>query len=255
MKIYATIALFLGFSCLWSLSAAGAAPGGVSSGEVEALLKPYLDISYRPDGASTVDGQYTLFADPSARFATPGLNCSGFVLAGTRALLGTKTTVEEAKKDRLGDSGQDSSHGEDWDFGWDLLLNLTDGQQRAYLLPLGGKADPALLDGYEATGFDFHAPGVFDGLLARIQKDHLYLLSFNRATTKKGYTHMHYHVGLMVMGDKGQIYMYQTTTDAKKSYRRNMSDPAEKTAFLRAFANTSSGHKKMAVLEVPMKEE
>ena len=248
MKVSVFWALLLGM-CHFAGQPAIAA----SSAEAEALLEPHLNIVYRPDGASSLDGLYTLFADPSAHFDTPGYNCSGFVLAGTRVLLNAAITIEEAKRDRLGDSGFDSPHGEDWDFGWDLLLNLSEGRERAFLLPEGGKTDPATLDGFAATGFDFHASGVFDALLARVQKDHLYLLSFNRATTKKGYSHMHYHVGLMVMGKNNQIYMYQTTTESKRSYRRNMSDPAEKAAFLRAFANTSSGRKHMAVLEVSMK--
>ena len=238
----------LAMCCLMGQTAVAA-----TSAEAEMLLKPHLDISYRSDGASTVQGEYTLFADPSARFKTPGYNCSGFVLAATRVLLDAAITIEDAKQDRFADSGPESPHGEDWDFGWDLLLNLSEGRERVFLLPTGGKVDPASLDGFAAKGFDFHAPGVFDALLARVQKDHLYLLSFNRATTKKGYTHMHYHVGLMVMGKNNQIYMYQTTTESKRSYRRNMSDSVEKAEFLRAFANTSSGRKHMAVLEVSMK--
>lgn len=226
-----------------------------SSADVESLLNPLVGVAYRPDGASTPDGANTLFADESASFSTPGFNCSGFVLAASRVLLGTATTVGEAKRDRLSDSGPGSPHGEDWDFGWDLLLNLSEGKKRVFLQPDGGTADPATLTGFEAIGYDFHAQGEFDTLLARLKKDHLYLLSFNRATSKKGYTLMHYHVGLMVLNAEGQILMYQTTTESKKVYCRNMSDPKDKAAFLKAFANTSSGRKHMAVLDVSMKPE
>lgn len=223
-----------------------------SSADAEALLAPLVGVIYRPDGVSTPEGRCTLFADEAATFPTPGFNCSGFVLEASRALLGSRTTVAEAKRDRLNDSGPSSVHGEDWDFGWDLVLNITEGRRRVYLNPAGGTADPSLLNGFQAKGFDIHAKGVFDSLLGRVKKDHLYLLSFNRDTKKKGYTLMHYHVGLMFMNAKGQVVMYQTTTEAGKVYKRNMSDPKEKADFLRAFANTGGARKHMAVIETPI---
>lgn len=213
-------------------------------------LNSFLGVPYRDDGALNLKGENTLFANPSARFDSPGLNCSGFVLSAARAILNKPISIEDAKLDRLEDSGPGSRYGEDWDFGWDLILNISEGFERYYLNPNGTKPDPTRLNGFDARGYDFHATGALEKLLSRLEKNRLYLLSFNRDTKARGYKLMHYHVGLIMLDNNGDALMYQTTTQSRKVYKRNISKPKEKNDFLRAFANTGGVKKHMAVIEV-----
>lgn len=222
----------------------------LSSKTAPALLAPLLNIPYRQDGTATDTGEYTVFASPQKRFATPGLNCSGFVVAACRVLFHMDTA--QATADRLGDSGSGSPYGADWDYGWDLVCNLSEGRHPRFLLPDGTSLDPASLNGITARGYDLHAPGQLDALLARMRSDHLYLVSFNKLDTKTAAVPLHYHVALMLLDGDGQPLLYQTTTQHAKSYVRNLASPRERLQFLKAFANTKSGKKHLAVIEIPM---
>lgn len=214
-------------------------------------LNAFLEIPYRIDGAINEQGEYTLFADESQRFATSGLNCSGFVLGVSRFLLQDNIAIEKAKKDRLGDSGPGAELGEDWDFGWDIIQNIAEGRSPQLLLPKGGTADPFQYNGLNVPSFDLHGKGVWDDVLSRIQPGMLYLLSYSKPSTLPGYKVLHYHVGIMIREDD-HIWMYQTTTQSKKSYRRDMNNPKEKLDFLQAFANRGNIKKRISIIEVPL---
>lgn len=242
--------------CGVAQGASSPVPAGMVMKQGEALLPtdvldPFLGIPYRNDGAINEKGEYTLFADESRRFTTPGLNCSGFVLGAGRFLLQDNIALAAAKKDRFGDSRPGASLGEDWDFGWDLLLNLADGRNARLLLPEGGTADPFQYNGLDVPSFDLHGRGVWNGLLSRLKSGNLYLLSYSRPSSLPGYTLQHYHVGLMVHAGQ-HLWMYQTTSQSKKVYRRDMYNQQEKAAFLKAFANTGKARKKVAVVEIPL---
>lgn len=224
-----------------------------SSATVTKLLAPLLALPYRADGAMTATGEYTTFANPTRRFTQPGLNCSGFVLEACRKLIQTPLTVEKAGFDRWNDSGPHSPYGHDWDYGWDLLCNISDGHKALYLAPDGSTADPLRLDAFAAKGYDLHAPGQLEALLQRMRPDHIYLLSFNRSTARKPDVPQHYHVGLLVLNANHEPLLYQTTTQRKRSYVRNLASPKERAAFRKAFANTGSSRKYMAVIEIPMR--
>ena len=67
----------------------------------------------------------------------------------------------------------------------------------------------------------------------RLRPGYVYLLSFSKETRDKGYTLKHYHVGIIHVDDAGKQWFYNTTTGAKKSYRRNVSSPSDRAAFLK----------------------
>lgn len=318
---------------------------GATSATAEQLLAPLLNIPYRADGAVTQAGVYTTFADPHKRFTSPGLNCSGFVLAAARLLFRSSLSVEAAGFDRWNDSGPDSPLGHDWDYGWDLLCNLVDNfasdsshnsafahgenSKVRFLVPStssdstrnavlhsaqdrdgkqdsphirlqnglqgglqngiqGGPhrqplslgeaehktlnktgyktghdtehdtghhtfADPLQLDGAAARGYDLHAKGQLEEALARMRPDHVYLLSFNKTKSATTHAPQHYHVALMFLNARNEPLLYQTTTQRKKSYVRNLATPRERSAFLKAFANTRHSRKHMAIIEIPMR--
>lgn len=216
------------------------------------IAEALLGLPYRVDGAVNTAGEYTLFADQTRRFNSPGLNCSGLVLELSRFLLGRNITLEEALRDRLGDSGPGSPHGEDWDFGWDLILNISEGFPRRFLLPGGRVQDPAETTGFAPRGYDIHDEAVWRELPARFRRGSLYLISFTAEGRRKGYGLQHYHVGLVYAASDGQAWFYQTTGRGGGVNRRDLRSAKGRDSFKRAFANTGKSRKMMLVLEVDL---
>lgn len=218
----------------------------------DAVMAGLLGIPYRKDGGIDEEGNFVLLADPTQRFTSPGLNCSGLVLEACRFLLGTNFSIKKATRDRLNDSGPDSPLGHDWDFGWDLVCNLSEGLPRTLLLPGNAHVDPSGLDGRAARGFDLHAPETWQELPTRIRPGHLYLASINRDSNAKGYSMLHYHVVLLHRNADGDVVATQALGVGIRSYQRNLSSPEGLERFLRSFANTGSVRKMIAIIEVPL---
>ena len=210
-----------------------------------------MGLPYRDDGTVDENGRYSLFATPEKTFPSPGLNCSGFVVSASRFMLRRNITTAQAVRDRLGDSGPDSPKGQDWDFGWDLILNASEGSTRTLLLPGGATADPASRSG-TFRGYDLHDPATWKELRARMKPGKLYLVSFSKETTRKGYTLMHYHVGFILPTERGELWLYQTTPEFGKVNRRDLGTQEGLASFLRSFANTGKVRKMIAVLEVAL---
>ncbi|MDR3177208.1 MAG: hypothetical protein LBU06_11855 [Desulfovibrio sp.] len=224
------------------------------AGDAQAAARAFLGIPYRRDGAVDENGFFTLFAAPGRRFSSPGLNCSGLVLGISRFLLRKNITLGEAARDRLGDSGPGAKLGEDWDFGWDLILNVSEGQPRALLLPGGLRADPAAGDGLSPRGFDIHEKGGLEELCGRLRPGFFYLVSLSAEGRRAGQSLSHYHVGLILPDAGGRAWLYQTTGRGKTSGRRDLCGPAGLDAFRRSFANTGVKRKMLLVLEVALPE-
>ena len=218
----------------------------------EKIAEAFLRMPYRVDGAIDDNGEYTLFADRSQRFSEPGINCSGFVLALSRFLLARNITLDEASLDRHGDSGPSSPHGHDWDFGWDLIMNISDGFPRRILLPGGRTLDPAKADAFSPRGYDMHAEQTKNELPARFMQGRLYLVSINVEERNRGYGLQHYHVGVVHVASGGQAWFYQTTNNGGGVNRRDLKTANGWDSMARAFANTGAHRKMMLVLEVDL---
>jgi hypothetical protein len=257
------LALALPFLALSPLTAQAASPGAIipaptglfppgvdADSPPDILLPGFLGVPYRPDGAIDAAGRYTLFADPARRLDSPGLNCSGLALAAARFLLRRNFTLAEVMRDRQRDSGPGSPYGQDWDFGWDLLMNISEGFARSLLLPGGGRLDPAKADAFSPRGFDLQDEGTWQELPPRLKQGYVYLLSFNVEGRRKGYTLVHYHVGLIHVAQDGKAWLYQTTGRGKAANRRDLSSPEGVASFRRAFANTGNHRRMLWVLEV-----
>ena len=218
----------------------------------EKILNAFLGVPYRVNGAINNKGQYVSFNQNDHIYQTAGLNCSGFVLEASRFLLQKNMSIEQVKIDRNNDSSMDSPYGVDWDFGWDLILNIAEGTSAQFLLPEGQVTAPSLVTAFSPRGFDLHKPETWQELPTRLKQKHLYLVSFYRDTNKKGYQLQHYHVGLFYVDDVNQIWLYQTTGSAKKVYRRNLSDQYQRAIFLKSFANSGGHRKYIAILEIAL---
>ncbi|MDR1360161.1 MAG: hypothetical protein LBJ82_04185, partial [Deltaproteobacteria bacterium] len=194
-------------------------------------------------------GDYVFFARPEVRQNAPGLNCSGYVLAAARFLFRRDISLVEAGRDRSGDSGPDSPHGQDWDLGRDLILNISEGLPRALLLPGRRSLPVEQATAFCPRGFDLHASDTWPELFSRLRPGHVYLLSFNKEVGRKKLLR-HYHVAILSLDAAGDVWLHQTTGAAGRSYGRNLSRPENLALFLRAFANTGTARKHILVLEV-----
>ena len=222
------------------------------SGDPDAVAEAFLGIPYRVDGAVDENGVYTTFADRSRVFASPGLNCSGMVLGMSRFLLDRNITLDEAVRDRLGDSGPGASGGEDWDFGWDLILNISEGMPRRWLLPDMKTAAVEGTSGSTYRGYAIQSDATWQELPGRFQPGKLYLFSLTDYGRLKGYGLQHYHVGLAHVSAGGEASFYQTTGKGGRANRRDLKSAKGIESFRRSFADNGKTQKSVLILEVDL---
>lgn len=183
----------------------------VSDSTPQHILRCFSGTAYRPDGAIDHLGNFTLFADPQARLTTPGLNCSGFVVASCRYLFKRNYHLDAVIHDRLADSAADAALGEDWDFGYDLILNLTEGLPRRVVLPYGQRADIATSNGADLRGFQLHDLRAWRDVMAQMTASHIYLFSMSKPLGTNNSHLVHDHVGLVIPDDHGHLWFAHAT--------------------------------------------
>lgn len=235
-------------ACVLVAQVAGMATAGPP---VVASADTLLGIPYRPDGVRDERGRWTLFEHPEQTFPTPGLNCSGLTYSLWRLLVPNTVPVALAGRDRLGDSGQGASMGQDWDYGFDLILNLSEGLPRRWLLPEPRpvrESGAAQDTGTAMRGFPLANREDWRKALALLQPGHAFLVSFTQTGRRKGYTLQHYHVGVILPDETGGRWLYQATPKSGV-YKMNLAAPEGMARFLAAF---SGGDKQVLLLDVAL---
>lgn len=208
------------------------------------LLEPLLGIKYRIDGTTNADEKYTLFANTSKIYKKAGLNCSGFVLTAMKQLLGKTITIDEAKKDINKNSNTNSSMGQDWDFGRDLIQNISQGYNSNYLSIKD--INPNSLTGDGIKIYDLKA---WKYVFRQIKKDNIYLLAFSKQTNMKGYKIIYHHVGIIIKDNNKNIWLYHATQ--KNGAHRVWLDYDKKmTPFRKEFAKDIKSSRKVLILEI-----
>jgi len=176
------------------------------------ILDAFVGLPYRSDGAVDLAGRFVLFADPKTHFDSPGLNCSGFVVAAMRLLLREPFSLQYAKTDRLDDSGPNAAMGEDWDFGWDVLFNLLKGRFWQLVMPQGLETLDADVfaqhDGTSLRGFPLTDRRAWQQALAQMQPGSIVLADWSKPTNWKGYTLLHHHMALILPLESGERWYY-----------------------------------------------
>lgn len=215
------------------------------------IADTFLRIPYRNDGTIDERGDFVTFNKPGKSFRTPGLNCSGLVLSVSRYLLMKNFTLKEAARDRQGNSGADAPLGKDWDFGWDLIFNLSDGLNRRVILPEGYDNASDSGDGQTLRGFDMHDPEAWSSVLAQMSPGHLYLVTLSKPTKKKGYQIIHYHTAFMLVGEKGEVWVYQATRRSR-THRINLKTPQGMKRFMAQFRKSGGVSKNILILETTL---
>ncbi|NMC47924.1 MAG: hypothetical protein GYA47_00610 [Desulfovibrio sp.] len=211
----------------------------------------FLSIPYRDDATVDESGRFTLFEHPETTLASPGLNCSGFVLSLSRFLLQKNITLAQAKKDRAGDSGPQSPHGRDWDFGLDLVLNIAEGLPVRAVLPDGASPDVTQATGRDLRGFPIADAAAWARVLPRLRPGFVYLASISKPVKKRGYTLLHYHVALILPAPDGTVSVYHATPGSG-SHRVVISTPQGLAQFQSQFRDKVPGEKRILLLEAPL---
>ncbi len=227
--------------CLWDR-------GIASKTDPIEIANTHLGISYRDDGVLDSQGHFTTFNRPDRFFETPGLNCSGLVVSVCRFLFDKNWSLKEVTRDRLGNSGPDSPLGKDWDFGWNLILNLTEGRPRTVIMPEPGNYPIEGADGTSLRGFDLHDSAAWRKILPRMQFGRIYLGSISRQAPERGYRVLHYHVVLMLPDGKGGVWLYHATRRSHV-HRINIATPQGMPRFMSEFGGSRSNHKKILIVE------
>jgi hypothetical protein len=225
-------------------------PPGVGvppSGSAEEILDAFLRIPYRKDGAVSEDGRNTLWADPSKSFPGPGLNCSGFMVAASRFLMGVNFTLDEAKRDISSDSGKGAPLGEDWDFGLDAALNLAGGGsvifpwQGEYGRVEDGRGRPLGL------GADVDGEGFVEAL-GRIVPGKLYFFAVSKPDARFGGGLSYYHNGIAIAARDGGVSLYHATGRGGVN-RMRLSTPAGLATFRKYYPPLRSGKRRVVFIE------
>lgn len=183
---------------------------GADSAPLE-VLRNFSGIAYRPDGAIDHLGNYTLFAHQQKSLQTPGLNCSGFVVAACRYFFKRNYHLDDVIHDRLVDSGPEAERGADWDFGYDLILNVTEGLSRRVVLPYQLHVDIATSNGAALRGFELHDFNAWCDIMAQMTVPHIYLFSMSKLIADNGAKLVHYHVGCIVPDASGHLWLAHAT--------------------------------------------
>ncbi|MEF3696191.1 hypothetical protein [Desulfolutivibrio sp.] len=230
---------------------AALAPKLQTASTAQAMADAFLNIPYVDDATVDENGRFTLFEHPETALASPSLNCSGFTLSVSRFLLQRNITLAQAKADTGGDSGPGSPSGHDWDFGFDLIRNITRGLPRRAILPNGETPDIASADGHSLRGFPIADTSAWGRILPRLRPGHVYLASISKPVKTKGYTLLHYHVGLIVPGRDGTFSFYHATPKSG-AHRVPLSTPQSLTQVQAQFRDKSPNEKHILLIEVPL---
>jgi cell wall-associated NlpC family hydrolase len=239
--ILAALAVALAVFC-------GPAPAGAAA--PDAAVAPFLGTPYRDDGVDDPAGRHTLFADQSRTFPDRGLNCSGFVVTASRGILGRTLPLDAMRRDRKADSGPGAPAGEDWDFGYDLILNVTDGLPRRLLLPPGPGQPPApeTVDAARFRGFPLHDTAAWAAVLPRLAPGEVAYAALSKDIKGRLY---YYHVGILYRDASGKV-RFAHATPGRGSHELILSDPAGLAAFRKAFAEKTFGEKWILLVAAPL---
>ncbi|MBI5569202.1 MAG: hypothetical protein HY914_04575 [Desulfomonile tiedjei] len=215
------------------------------------IADTHLGIAYRDDGTLDAEGRFTTFAHPEVLFETPGLNCSGLVVSVSRFLFDKNWSLQEVSRDRRGDSGPGSSLGRDWDFGWDLIRNLTETVPRRVVLPDRRDYDPDQIDGLSLRGFSLLDQAAWQNVLGQMRPGYVYLGSISKDSRRPGYKVLHYHVVLMIPDPKGSVWLYHAT-HRSNVHRIDMNSRQGLRRFMSQFSGGRDEPKQMIVIEAKL---
>ena len=217
------------------------------------IANTFLSIPYREDGTLNRFGNFSTFKEPiDTTYSTPGLNCSGFVLSLSRYLLKKNFVIANAIADIKNDSGNHAIMGKDWDYGWDLIMNLSKDFPRKVIQPGGNNYALNAVDGLSLRGFDLTDLNAWKEVFYHMHPGNVYLASISKPTKRRGYRLIHYHVGIILVSLSHQAWFYHTTTKAH-THRLKISHHKDMSLFQTEFNNPKrSVPKSILIIEIQL---
>ena len=224
-------------------------PPRSGAGLVQALA-PLLGQPFRFDGAQDDKGRWVTFSRPDQVSPRPGFNCSGFAVAAARVLLDRPFSLGEASRDRRGDSGPGSPLGQDWDFGLDLIANLTEGralrvfpEETDLEAPAREPLGPGRSMGW---GVNLHSRD-FEDILAQIKPGCFAFFSLSRPDGRFPAGVAYHHVGLIVP-EPPHLWLYHSLT-GRGTHRINLADPGQLARFRSHYPPLVRGERRIFMIE------
>jgi hypothetical protein len=216
-----------------------------------AIADTHLGIPYRDDGALDDQGRFTTFGRPDHFFDIPGLNCSGLVLSVCRFIFDKNWTLTEATRDRQGNSGQGAALGKDWDFGFDLILNLSDGVKRRVIMPDGREVNLDTADGMNLRGFRLDDRNSWTQVINQMMPGYAYFGDISKPAHQPGYKVIHYHVVIAIPDGKGAIWLYHAT-QRSNVHKIDINSPQGLAKFMGQFRGTRGDYKDILFVEAKL---
>lgn len=215
------------------------------------IADTHVGIPYRDDGALDDKGIFTTFDNTNRRFDTPGLNCSGLVVSVSRFLYNKNWSLTDVTRDRQNNSGPGSLLGKDWDFGYDLILNLTDAYNPKVIMPDNRSHDLKNNDGVSLRGFELDDSKAWRQVISKMKPGKIYFGSISKSTAQRGYKLLHYHVVLMIPDEKGAIWLYHATRRSNV-HKMNINSAQGLNRFLSQFKGPRDDDKHILVIEADL---
>ena len=242
------VSLLLFFSAPLTLEAQDTEPQAPKN-TVE-IANEFLGLPFRADGAQDEKGQWVTWQSPNNILPSPGFNCSGFTLAAARRLLHKNFTLDEAKFDRLNDSGPQAPWGQDWDFGLDLILNLGQNHHgKIYPSPTIDCASRSLENGVPlGLGLNIHDKD-FTLFLQKLPKEQIYFFAISKPDYKFKGKLSYYHVGLIVPSGPNELWFYHATKNGGVN-RLNILSPKGLASLQKHFPPTKRGQRRIVLVGV-----
>ncbi len=216
-----------------------------------AIADTHLGIPYRDDGALDDQGRFTTFGRPDHFFDSPGLNCSGLVLSVCRFIFDKNWTLTEATRDRQGNSGQGAALGKDWDFGFDLILNLSDGVERRVIMPDGRAVNLDTADGMNLRGFRLDDRNGWTQVINQMRPGYAYFGDISKPAHQPGYKVIHYHVVIAIPDGKGAIWLYHAT-QRSNVHKIDINSSQGLAKFMGQFRGTRGDYKDILFVEAKL---
>jgi hypothetical protein len=216
-----------------------------------AIADTHLGIPYRDDGALDDQGRFTTFGRPDHFFDIPGLNCSGLVLSVCRFIFDKNWTLTEATRDRQGNSGQGAALGKDWDFGFDLILNLSDGVERRVIMPDRRPVNLDTADGMDLRGFRLDDRNSWTQVINQMRPGYAYFGDISKPAHQPGYKVIHYHVVIAIPDGKGAIWLYHAT-QRSNAHKIDINSPQGLAKFMGQFRGTKGDYKDILFVEAKL---
>ncbi len=175
------------------------------------------------------------------------------VVSVSRFLFNRNWELAEVMRDRQGNSGVNSALGKDWDFGWDLILNISEGVSRKVIMPDSSDYSLDNADGVSLRGFDLHDAGAWRTVMGKMTPGHVYLGSISKTSTDPRYKFLHYHVVLMLPDGKGGVWLYHATRRSHV-HKMNMARTEGFNRFMSEFRGGRGDTKKILIVEAKLPE-